>query len=233
MKMKGYKAFSHGMICRKGEYNEKQYAEHTTYEEDGGEICNEGMMHFCANPLDCLDYYDLIDDDGNLVEIAEVEADDPISDNNKKYASKKLHIGAKIDIKKLGSISAQVIRETVEHETNGVEVAADYANQVAKDNAKQVAAGNANQVAADYANQVAAGNAKQQAGENSILVAGKDSKFKAGMNSIILHYWFDDNGDIGGFKATQVDGVNIKADTWYRLQDGEFVEVITNDTDMC
>lgn len=198
MKMKGYKAFSHGMICRKGEYNEKQYAEHTTYEEEGGEICGAGMMHFCANPLDCLDYYGLIDDDGNLVEIAEVEAEDPVTDDNKKYASKKLHIGAKIDIKNLGSISAQVIRETVE---------------------KNVKDGNydAQQLGGDYA--------RQLGGKNSILVAGKGSEFKAGMNSIILHYWFDDNGDIGGFKATQVDGVNIKADTWYRLQDGEFVEV--------
>ena len=138
MRMKGFKAFSHGMICRKGEYNEKQYAEHTTYEESGGEICHEGMMHYCLNPLDCLDYYPLIDDDGNLVEIAEVKAlDEPITDDNKKYATKKLHIGAKINIKKLGSISAQIIRESIEHETKSSINAGDGANQLAGYGAKQ------------------------------------------------------------------------------------------------
>ena len=302
--MKGYKAFSYGMICRKGEYNEKQYAEHTTYEEQGGEICREGMMHFCANPLDCLDFYPLIDDDGNFVEIAEVDAEDPVTDDNKKYASKKLHIGARIDIKKLGSISAQVVRESVESETKGVkiggysakqigedsakqiggysakqiggysakqigedsanqiggdaakqvggnyakqvggdaakqvggdaakQVGGNYAKQIGEDSANQIGGDAAKQVGGNYAKQVGGDAAKQVGGKNSILVAGKNSIFKAGLHSVILHYWYDDDGDIGGFKAAQVDGINIKADTWYKLQDGEFVEV-ANETDMC
>ena len=265
MNTKGYKAFSHGMICRKGEPNEKQYAEHTTYEEQGGKICNEGMMHFCANPLDCLDYYPLIDDDGNFVEIAEVEAlDEPVTDDNRKYATKKLHIGAKIDIKALGSILAQVIRESAERETKDVinggddakQVGGNYANQVGGNyakqvggyaanqvggnDAKQVGGDDAKQVGGNYANQVGGyaakqvgGNyakqvggyaANQQAGENSVLVAAENSRFKAGLHSVVLHYWYDDDGNIDGFKAVQVDGVKIKADTWYELKDGEFAE---------
>lgn len=34
----------------------------------------------------------------------------------------------------------------------------------------------------------------------------------------------------GGWKAAVVDGETIKADTWYMLQDGEFVEA-TDDED--
>jgi hypothetical protein len=30
-------------------------------------------------------------------------------------------------------------------------------------------------------------------------------------------------------KAAQIDGEKIKADTWYMLKDGEFVEVPDND----
>ena len=56
--MKGYKAFEKGMIC-KG----KQYAEKTVFEEESAEICKSGM-HFCKNPLDVLDYYPLVDENG-------------------------------------------------------------------------------------------------------------------------------------------------------------------------
>ena len=47
---KGYKAFKPGMICV-----DKQYAENTDYEEMGGKICGEGMMHYCVNPYEGAD----------------------------------------------------------------------------------------------------------------------------------------------------------------------------------
>ena len=48
--MKGYKAFSKGLVCRG-----KRYAENTVFEEESAEICKIGM-HFCKNPLDTLDF---------------------------------------------------------------------------------------------------------------------------------------------------------------------------------
>ena len=91
--MKGYKAFEKGMIC-KG----KQYAENTVFEEDTAEICESGM-HFCVNPLDILNYYPLVDDNGNLLDFAEVEAlDEPITDDGEKYCTKKLKVGAKLSL---------------------------------------------------------------------------------------------------------------------------------------
>ena len=89
---KGYKAFKPGMICR-----DKQYAENTDYEEVGGKICEKGMMHYCVNPFDVLNFYNLVDESGKFSDFAEVKAlDQPISGPDGKFATKKLHIGAKL-----------------------------------------------------------------------------------------------------------------------------------------
>nr|DAM30843.1 MAG TPA: hypothetical protein [Caudoviricetes sp.] len=89
---KGYKAFNPGMICK-----DKQYAENTDYEEVGGKICEKGMMHYCVNPFDVLNFYDLVDESGKFSDFAEVKAlDQPASGSDGKFATKKLHIGAKL-----------------------------------------------------------------------------------------------------------------------------------------
>ena len=271
--MKGYKGFEPGLIC-KG----KQYAENTVFEEDEAVICQKGM-HFCAAPLDVLDHYPIINENGELNEFAEVEALDEVKTvDNKKYVTKKLKIGGKISIKRLGELHAEYIREVVKANrkdsgcgSNQVggdsakqvggdsanQVGGDYANQVGGNSAKQVGGfsakqvggnyakqvggysakqvgGNyANQVGGDYANQVGDDYAKQVGGDyanqvggkNCIMVAVENSRFKAGLHSVILHYWYDDDYNIAGFKATQIDGVNLLPDTWYTLKDGEFVPV--------
>ena len=94
MSIKGYKAFNKGMIC-KG----KQYEENTTYEESGNKICEAGVMHFCENPFDVLNYYPLIDKDGNTSDFADVEAIGDIYKEKDKTATNKLHIGAKLGFK--------------------------------------------------------------------------------------------------------------------------------------
>ena len=94
--MKGYKAFKKGLICK-----DKQYKENTIFEEEKAEICKAGL-HFCKEPLEVLEYYPLVDENGNISEFAEVEAlDEAKTDDNKKYCTKKLKIGAKISFAKL------------------------------------------------------------------------------------------------------------------------------------
>ena len=90
----GYKAFEKGMICK-----DKQYKENTTYEENGNKICEAGVMHYCENPFDVLNYYPLIDGNGNMSEFAEVEAIGDIYKKEDKSATNKLHIGAKLGLK--------------------------------------------------------------------------------------------------------------------------------------
>ena len=94
MSVKGYKAFDKGMICKN-----KQYKENTTYEESGNEICEAGVMHFCENPFDVLNYYPLIDKNGDISDFAEVEAIGVIYKREDKLATNKLHIGAKLGLK--------------------------------------------------------------------------------------------------------------------------------------
>ena len=108
-KMKGYKAFSKGLVCRG-----KQYAENTVFEEDDAVICFKGM-HFFKEPLDVLEHYPLFDENGEPTEFAEVEAlDDPVTDDGKKFCTKRLKIGAKIDFPHLvqASVSFDYEKET-------------------------------------------------------------------------------------------------------------------------
>lgn len=92
--LNGYKAFEPGMIC-KG----KQYQENTDYEEEGGKICEKGMMHYCVNPFDVLNFYPLVNDSGKVSDFAAVKAlEKPVEGNSGKFATRKLHIGVKIGL---------------------------------------------------------------------------------------------------------------------------------------
>ena len=92
--IKGYKGFNKDMTCRG-----KQYEENTTYEENGTDICSAGVMHFCKNPWDVLNYYPIVNDNGEISEFADVEAHGELFEQEDKCATTKLHIGAKLGLK--------------------------------------------------------------------------------------------------------------------------------------
>ena len=118
---KGYKAFKPGLICAPDENHIKQYAENTVFEESGGEICGEGMMHYCTYPLDVLAYYPPVCENGTgFTEYAEVEAlDEPVTDDKIKYATKKLRVGAKISFGNLVKASVKYVLDRVDKTKNG------------------------------------------------------------------------------------------------------------------
>ena len=94
MNEKGYKAYEPGLICRG-----KQYAENTDFEEQGGNICSAGMMHYCVNPFEVLNYYSLVRTDGKFSDFTSVTAlEPPVTDDGKKFATKKIHVGAKLGL---------------------------------------------------------------------------------------------------------------------------------------
>lgn len=105
----GYKAFLPGMVCEPSPGHRKQYAENTVFEEEGGEICESGMMHYCVNPMVLFSYYTIVrDPDGGLAEFAEVESlCDPVTDDGFQYATKKIRIHEKISIQDLIQMAAQ------------------------------------------------------------------------------------------------------------------------------
>ena len=91
--MKGYKGFDKDFKCK-----DKQYSENTTFEEENAEICACGM-HFCESPFGVFEYYPPCDTNGNLNRFAEVEAiGETKTDDNEKYCTKKLHIGAELSL---------------------------------------------------------------------------------------------------------------------------------------
>ena len=75
-------------------------------------------------------------------------------------------------------------------------------------------------------------SASEVSGVGSVaLVTGYDSKARASIGSAIVIVergeWNGETYPMLGIKAAIVDGETIKADTWYKLVNGEFVEVET------
>ena len=68
---------------------------------------------------------------------------------------------------------------------------------------------------------------KASTGSNGLSVArGKNVQVKGGIGAIlVIAEERDDTYDIVDWKAVVVDGDVVKADTWYRLKNGELVEV--------
>ena len=235
--MKGYKAFEKGMICRG-----KQYAENTIFEEESAEICKSGM-HFCTNPLDTLSYYPLIDSNGNMTEFAEVEAlDEAVTDDNKKYCTKKLKVGAKLDLLGFIKASVEVTKNEIEAEAkkrkkdelikaggNKSTLAGGFKSTLAGGNKSTLAGGNKSTLAGGDESTLAGGFKSTLAGgKHSIMVGDNGSVAKGKIGSLIVlveRELKDYEYVIKNFGAVIVDGEKIKEDTFYKLENGEFVEV--------
>lgn len=220
---KGFKAFDPGLICRG-----KQYAENTDYEEAGGAICGEGMMHYCVNPFDTLNFYDLVDKNGTFSDFAEVEAlDPPVVGSGGKFATKKLHIGAKLNF--AGFVKA-CIDYTKEQTINNM----PKSYITTGDSAQIGSSGYSAQIGSsgDSAKIGSSGNSAQidSSGEDSVICcAGNGSAVKAKAGSWITLAEWEYSDEKGRYiphcvKTEYVDGEKIKADTWYRLKNGKFVE---------
>ena len=230
MGVKGYKAFNKGMICRG-----KQYKENATYEENGNEICEAGVMHFCENPFDVLDYYQLVDENGNIPDFADVEAIGDVYKKGNKTATNKLHIGAKLGLK--GFVKA-CVDFTIEKAR--VESGKDNETDSSGDSAQIGSSGYSAQIGSsgDYAQIGSSGDYAKitSKGKNSVVMAaGYNSIAKAKIGSwITLAEWIrtDKTNDSGKYiwipkcvKTECVDGEHIKEDTFYKLVNGEFKEV--------
>ena len=92
-----------------------------------------------------------------------------------------------------------------------------------------LAGGDWSNLAGGNSSNLAGGDSSNLAGGDWSLVVGRNGcSAKAGMNSVIvLTEWKITNCKYTpvSVKAAIVDGIHIKADTWYRLVDGEFTEV--------
>ena len=122
MGMKGFKGFEKDFSC-----GGKQYEENTTYEEHGEGCCHKGVMHFCEDPWEVLNHYDLVDGNGNFSEFAEVEALGQVWNDGERRATNKIHIGAKLGLKGFLKACIDFTLEKTKYESNGTNLHGDYA----------------------------------------------------------------------------------------------------------
>ena len=225
--MKGYKGFSHGMVCRG-----KQYQENTEFTEPEAKICESGM-HFCPNPFDVWSFYPPTDENGNLNEFAEVEAmDDPQTDDDIKYCSRRLRIGAKLDLPGFIKASVDFIFEHVKSTDSNTGNCSTATNAGFRSVATNTGFRSAATNTGDYSASTNTGDrsAASVSGNESFAIATWQlSKVKGALGCWIAgaEWAEDDKGNWHpvDFKAVRVDGKEIKADTWYRLEEGKFIEV--------
>ena len=243
--MKGYKGFEKGLVCRG-----KQYAENTVFEEEDAQICRSGM-HFCEYPLDVFRYYPPVNDTGKLSEYAEVEAlDDAKTNDDIKYCTKKLKIGAKIGIPGLVQASVDYIinkisKNDTESNTGDYSASTNTGNYSASTNTGNCSAStntgyrsvstntgyrSASTNTGNCSASTNTGNrsASSVEGKDSVAIAfGVDSKAKGALGCYIaVAEWesTDEGYKLKDFQSTKVDGEKIKANTFYKLVDGEFKE---------
>ena len=204
--IKAYKGFDKNMQCRGFQYEVGK-----EYEMDGEiKCCNRGF-HACKSPLEVWDYYDMLNS-----RFAEVEQSCKIDEegNSTKVCSSHIKIKAELKLADIINIGVEWLKDI----TSPTKVkATESLNDNGGDSAQIGSSG-------DYAK-------IDSTGEDSVIMcAGNESKAKAKAGSWITlseWKWNDDKKRRVPVcvKTEFVDGNNIKADTWYQLKNGEFVEV--------
>lgn len=201
-----YKGFDKNMQCRGFQYEVGK-----EYEMDGEiECCNRGF-HACKSPMEVWDHYDMLNS-----RFAEVEQSGKIDEEEKSTKVCSSHIKIKAELKSADIINIGV--EWLKDVTSPSKVKTDGALNDNGDRKKQIGS-------SGYSAKI------DSTGEDSVIMcAGNRSRAKAKVGSWITlaeWKWIDEKQrDVPVCVKTEyVDGENIKADTWYQLRSGKFVEV--------
>ena len=240
--IKSYKGFDKDMKCRGFQYEVGK-----EYEMDGEiKCCNRGF-HACKSPLEVWDYYDMLNS-----RFAEVEQSSNIDEeeNSTKVCSSRIKIKAELKLADIINIGVEWLKDiTSPSNVKAGGVLNDNGNRKKQigssgysakigssgDYAKIGSSGDSAQIGSsgDYAKIGSSGYYAKidSTGEDSVIMcAGNKSKAKAKIGSWITlaeWEWSDDKNRYVPVcvKTEYVDGENIKADTWYQLKNGKFVEV--------
>lgn len=219
-KIKAYKAFDKDLSCRGFKYEVGK-----EYEETGDiKACKKGF-HACPYPLDVFGYYAPA-----RSRFCEVEQSGQIDDSESdKVCSSKIRIGAELDIRGLVKAAVSFVKERCTNECNADPGKPATAGDSGAATAGNYGAATAGDGGAATAGEYGAATARGKAstGSNGLSVArGNNVQVKGGIGAIlVIAEEREDTCDIVDWKAVLVDGEVVKADTWYRLENGELVEV--------
>ena len=200
--IKSYKGFDKDLKCRGFQYEIGK-----EYEEPEADVCRAGF-HACERPLDVFNHYCPVNS-----RFCEVEQSGELSrdTDDSKVASTRIKIGAEIGIP--GLVKAQIewvkAHTTTEHTDPESATAGNRGAATAGDCGAATARG------------------KASVGENGLAVArGNNVRVKGGLGAVLVIAEENESDyDIKDWAAVLVDGETIKADTFYMLKNGEFMEV--------
>ena len=237
-----YKGFNQDWTCRG-----YQYEIGKTYEHKGDVKACESGFHACEYPLDVLSYYSPAVSKFAVVKMSGETSKD--SDDT-KIASAKITIETEINLPEMVKKAVEWIKGKVDWDTAKISNTGDWSaatntgyQSAATNTGYQSAATNTGDrsaatntgdwsAATNTGDRSAATNtgyqsAAEVSGNQSIAVAlGWQSKAKASINGAIVCVYRNHDGELIHIKASKVGENNIKADTWYTLDEiGEFVEV--------
>lgn len=224
--MKSYKGFDKNLKCR-----DFQYEIGKEYEMDGEiKVCSRGF-HACESPFDVFGHYTMIDS-----RFCEVEQDGNISkeDRGTKICSSKIKIKAELKLADMINLGVEWLKEITSPEKIKTSIKDNSSGNGAKigssgNDAKIGSSGNGAQIGSS-------GNGAKidSTGEDCVIMcAGINSVAKASKGSwITLSEWSYSDKKKRYIpvcvKTEFVDGEKIKADTYYSLKGGVFVESVNN-----
>ena len=249
MNEKGYKAYNPGLICQGHKYEED-----TVYKKNGHGIYCSGVTHYCVNPFDTLDYYPLVQPDGQFSEFTTVEAiDEPVTDDGRKFATSTIKIGFKLGFKGFIQACVDFLYEKTIKEMPKPEDVSDYAQIGSSGDYAKIgssgryaqigSSGDAAQIGSsgddaqigssgDYAQIGSSGDDAQITVENAnnvVACVGKRGRIKAPVGTwcTLAEYgeWDGAGYPCVCVKSFKIDGETYKADTWYTLKGSEITEV--------
>ena len=231
-----YKGFDKDLKCRGFAYEIGK-----DYEQHGSVKCCENGFHACEFPLDVFNYYA---PGGNSRYCTVTQSGvTHKKGGDSKVASSKIHIEREIGLDGIIKAGVKFILDKVNWK-NQKESNTGYRSVATNTGDRSVATNTGNYSAAtntgDYSAATNTGDcsvatntgdysaAKVSGKESIAIVTGKDSKAAGALGDWIViterGKWNGDTYPIKEVKAFKVDGEKIKADTFYKLVDGEAVE---------
>ena len=195
-----YKGFDKDLKCRGFAYEIGK-----DYEQHGSVKCCENGFHACEFPLDVFNYY-APGGNSRYCTVTQSGVTDK-KEGDSKVASSKIHIEREIGLDGIIKAGVKFILDKV-----------NWKNQKESNTGYRSVATNTGYYSA----------AKVSGKESIAIVTGKDSKAAGALGDWIViterGKWNGDTYPIKEVKAFKVDGEKIKADTFYKLVDGEAVE---------
>ena len=216
-KIKSFKGFDKDLKCRGFQFEIGK-----EYEEPDAKACDRGF-HACEQPIEVFGYY--APGQSRFCEVEQSGQIDRKGDDS-KVASSHIKIGAEIGV--LGICKAQIeyvkAHTTTEHTDPKKATAGEYGAATAGECGAATAGNRGAATAGEYG--AATSRGSSEAGSDGLAVArGNGVKVKGGLGAVlVLAEENTSNYKVAAYKVEIVDGKRIKADTWYKLVDGEFKE---------